>query len=53
MTQEEYHEQDLPCDEEDCQTCCEHGDRDDHCCLICGKETDLSDFYDEDYGKDR
>lgn len=36
-----------------CQECCEHGDKDAHCCLICGAEIDWSDFYNEDYGQDR
>jgi len=36
-----------------CQDCCEHDDKDDHCCLICGAEIDWSDFYNEDYGLDR
>lgn len=38
---------------EGCQECCDHSDRDSHCCLICGAEIDWSDFYDEDYGQDR
>lgn len=40
-------------DGEACKECCDHSDRDAHCCLICGEEIDWSDFYDEDYGKDR
>ena len=29
-----------PCEKDGCQECCPHTDRDSHCCLICGAETD-------------
>lgn len=36
-----------------CVECCEHSDQDDHCCLICGKETledRMADAYDRAKG---
>lgn len=39
-------------DGSDCQKCCDHSDKDAHCCLICGAELEPSDYGDGDYFKD-
>lgn len=39
-TQSEYHELGQPCDETDCQECCEHYQTDHYICMDCGEEMD-------------
>jgi Fe2+ or Zn2+ uptake regulation protein len=36
-----------------CQECCPHNEHDHFICLDCGHEGEPSDYYDEDYGKER
>lgn len=46
---------DQDCIDNGCQECCEHDfdPGEGFECLNCGKQGELSDCYDEDYGKDR
>ena len=53
LRRERLHELGESCDDEDCQECCAHTDVMGFICPDCGKEFELSDFYDEDYGKER
>jgi hypothetical protein len=36
-----------------CQECCPHEEQDHYICIDCGYEGEPSDYYDEDYGRDR
>lgn len=44
---------DAQCEQEGCETCCEHWEHDHYVCMDCGAQLEPGDFYDEDYGQDR
>lgn len=54
-TQEELHDAGENCDQDKCQECCQHDDRDHGICLNCEHEEDPGEAIDRamDYGEDR